>query len=150
MTSEFMQASAEILDIFQYIPMELKNRIPNKLIKVFENSANKNYISIINPDKSITEQKISEKTKTILSILYIKYWATEEEKKLTLNKISQNEVEYQKELKVKYNPENMFKRSATDLEEQENVQEIALTTIKKDTLIHKIINLIKKFFRRNY
>ena len=54
MTSEFMQASAEILDIFQYIPMELKNRIPNKLIKVFENSANKNYISIINPDKSIT------------------------------------------------------------------------------------------------
>ncbi|MGN1299704.1 MAG: hypothetical protein ACI4UE_06970 [Candidatus Scatovivens sp.] len=152
MTSEFMEASAEILDIFQYIPMELKNKVPDKLIRVFEKAAIKNYASIINPDKSITEQKISEKTKTILSILYLKYWANEEEKKETYKKISQNEIKYQKELREKFNPDNFWKKSTIIVEEkQENVQaqEIALAKIKKDTLIYRIINIIKRIFRRN-
>lgn len=144
MTNEFMVASAEILDIFQYLPAELKNKIPDKLIKLFEESAVTNYQSMIDPDKSITDQKVTEKTKTLLSILYLRYWANEEEKQETYEKIKQNEVLHQQQLREKYNPDDLFNNKQENEKSNSNHKEETRMLETKGKFWIRLKNFIKR------
>ena len=48
-------------------------------------------------------------TEKYLTMLYLRYWCTENEKKEVLATMNENEKNYQGELNKKYNPDNLFK-----------------------------------------
>ena len=66
--------------------------------------------------KNLKNQNISKKTKDMLAVLTYNYWSSEVEKKDIIERLNQNENNYQKELREKYNLDNIFKNRKSKVE----------------------------------
>ena len=77
----YQNAFKEVSDILENTDEELIKKIPSKFIDFIRNNMNKNYITNINREIRISEQKLLRETESILSLIYRTYWATEEEKR---------------------------------------------------------------------
>ena len=152
MTNELAIASAEINEILKYLSVEQVNKIPKKLRLLFEEIAEKDYIPHINPNKRIIEQDITSKTRDILIIFYRKYWANDEMRQEIDKKLIDNEKRYQKELREKYNPDNIFKaenkEKTTGVFEKVNVSNEVNIVKYKESIFKKFINIIKSIFNK--
>lgn len=145
----YSEAAVEVLDILEHTKKEDVNKIPKKFIEFLENNKSKTYISNLDHTKTIKEMNLKPKTQALLGLIYLKYWANEEEKIEFRKKAQANESNYQKELNEKYNPNNLFKnKNAVNIEKNETIQQTSLIEIKKETIIQKIISKIKEIFRR--
>jgi len=140
---EFSEGISETLDILNHLEKEYTNKIPEKLINFFEKNKSKNYICNFDHSKKINEMGLKEITKDILTILYIKYWANSKEKAEYTILLKENEKKYQKHLKEKYNPDNIFKDKKAKIETVEN--SVAMVEYK-DSIFTKI----KKCFKRTF
>ena len=107
---EYSQAAVEVLDILEHTRKEDVNKIPKAFIEFLKKNSSKTYNSKLDYTKQISDMKLKPKTEAILGLIYMKYWANEKEKKEFENKIKKNEIEYQKNLRTKYNPDNLFKK----------------------------------------
>lgn len=102
-------AYAEVLEIISLMEDEYVNRIPRKLLDIFEKNKSLDYTNHLEPNISLENQSISDKTSAILGMLMINYWYDSEEQKQNLiNTFKDNEKKYQEELNEKYNPNNIF------------------------------------------
>lgn len=145
----YSEAAVEVLDILKHTRKEDVNKIPKKFIEFLENNKSKTYIANLDHTKTIKEMELKPKTQALLGLIYLKYWANEEEKLEFRKKARENECNYQKELNEKYNPDNLFKsRKTIGMDKKEFEQQTALVEIKKETIIQTIINKIKNIFRR--
>lgn len=136
------RAYVEILEIIKYIEPECVNKIPKGLIEFFEKQKDKNYKYHFDEEKDFSEQKISEETGGLLAMIALNYIADEENREKIKEILIKNEEEYQRELREKYNPDNLFK-DKQNIEESEPKQ---LTIIKKEPWYKRILNRIKSFF----
>ena len=85
-------------------------KIPNKLKEFIKENASESYLVDFDYNKPLSEITISKEAKGIISIICLNYWCeNEEEKREYLGLLNTNEQEYQKILREKYNPENIFK-----------------------------------------
>lgn len=145
----YSEAAVEVLDILEHTKKEDVNKIPKKFIEFLENNKSKTYISNLDHTKTIKEMNLKPKTQALLGLIYLKYWANEEEKIEFRKKAQVNEFNYQKELNEKYNPDNLFKnKNAVNIEKNETIQQSSLVEIKKETIMQKIINKIKEMFKK--
>jgi len=151
-SEEYKIATTEVLSILEYLPQTEADKIPNK----FKEFLKENSISDYNPnfDFSIGLDKIElkRKTKLLLAMIYKNYLCSEEER-LEYNKILyQNEETYQKCLREKYSPDNIFKKAdkqeSIDLKPSENNCNIALIEYK-ETFLTKFKNFIFKLLHIN-
>ena len=78
---EYAKSYTEILEIFKYIPENLLKKIPNSIIKKYYENMDKSYKYAYDIGRSLEDQKVSQLTKILLANIYIKYWATERDKK---------------------------------------------------------------------
>lgn len=107
--TEQAYAYAEMLEILDILGDEYVNRLPKKLIKIFNTFKDDNYQKHLNPEIPLDEQELSEKTKALVAVMLVNYWyESEEEKQELLAMYRENERKYQEELKRKYNPDNIF------------------------------------------
>ncbi len=107
-----------------------------------------NYIVKFNKNVPIQFQINDKETMVILSYLFIKYINdSADTKKYLLDKYKKNEIEYQKELRKKYNPDNIFKNTGRQDNTNSTIvnKEVALVEIKEN-VISRIIKKIKNFF----
>jgi len=140
---------AEVLEILKYCPESDVNKIPKKLIESLELNKELNSRVIINPDKGIFEQNVSNETIIMIFIIFRNYWATEKEKKEKNEILKENEIKY-KEL---YSVNNLFKKHTINIQEVAKNEEVEKTEVialvkYHETIIVKLIKLIKNFFRR--
>jgi len=142
-TNEFAEATTEINIILKYLPIEDVEKIPIKLRKFFQKVESKTYIPLIDKDKPLEEQKLKEKTKDLLTILYRNYWCNDIEKKELDKILIENDVKYEQELRERYNPDKLFKNNL-----EENIKQTSLVEYKKESIIKRIFNRILEFFRR--
>ena len=109
-TKEFAEASSEINEILGYLPNEYVEKIPVKLREFFKKVADKDYVSNIDPYKTLDQQKMKLKTKTLLTIIYREYWCNSEER-VELDKILiENDRRHEGDIRKKYNTDNIFKQ----------------------------------------
>jgi len=157
----FRIASTEIIEILKYTPNEYKVKIPKKLINFFEKMSISNYKVNIDPNKSLYNQDISEKTKDIVAILYNKYWCDEKEK----NELNANLLENEnKEIKNSFDnrfgkidiKEILHEKTIDSIEETKgkNIDikdndKLPVIVNSEISLFGKIINKLKKFFHKN-
>lgn len=114
MKADQAYAYAELLEVLSLMEEEYTNRIPQKLMNIFETHKASEYSSHINPEVPLEEQEISDKTSDLLAMLMLNYWCDSEEQKQALkNTFEENERKYQEELKEKYNPNNIFNNQST-------------------------------------
>ena len=87
---------------------------------------------------------MQRKTIAILAWLNLNYWCDDEEEKEKLIAIyHENDIIKDRELREKYNPDNLFKRKTKE-EKTENVAIIE----HKESAFAKILNRIKRFFHK--
>lgn len=131
---EYANAYSEVLEILKHISQEDYNKIPKEKIMFFKNNYNKEFNFTYDMNKTLDEQNVSKKAKTIIAILFRDYWATDTQRE----KIKAKE-EYDRKIKEqeKYNPDNLFKNNNI---EKESILNNNKMIVYKEPLIKKILN----------
>ena len=132
-------AYAEVGRILDILGDNYKKKVPSKIRELFYKEDNPQVdINLSN----INDKKISRKALIILSILNLKYWEDNPQKKQRL-KIAylENEVNYREK----------FKENSWLNDKKEEVKTTTVTTeltVRKETLGEKIRNFLKNLFKR--
>ncbi len=112
---EMCDVAKEIIELLKYLDSKFTSKIPEDVISKFKELATNSSLEVkIDIDKKLASQQISNEAKDIISILYYKYIATEEEKKELINIWKSNDELYKKAMQEKYNTENLFKDKNTN------------------------------------
>jgi len=146
MVKEDLRISLAELNIIlnAVVPEEGKNKIAKSFIEYMENNKVDHVDFEYDYSKEINEQKVHKDTYILLGILYLKYWATPEEKKEVLTKLDENERKFQE----KVSSDNIFKNDKVENKIEEEIKKEELPTIYKESFIEKIISSIKKIFKK--
>ena len=144
-----MMAYSEVYEVLNLMEDEYRKRVPQKVIDFFDDERMKEYKPEIRVDIPLEEQNLRRETVILLVILTINYWCdTEEEKQSFINELERNE-QLKKELAEKYNPDNLFKKTAKqdDINEQVVTNEVAIIKYE-ESLLKKIWNKILSIFKK--
>lgn len=76
----------------------------------------------------MAEQNISRKANAILVSLFRDYFATAKQKEILKNLLQQNQEKLEKEKYLKYNPDNIFNKSNSNINDSKD--KVALVEIK--------------------
>ncbi len=135
----------ETTEILKYVNYSFASKISSDFLKQLEELArNSDKTVIIDKNKSLKDQKILSQTKDLISILYYKYIATDEEKKELINIWKNNDILYQKRISEYYAPDNIFKNKKIQNEEISD-KELPMV-IQKKSVIEKIKDFFKNIF----
>lgn len=135
---------AELSEILKMMEPEEVNKIPKKLLEVIEKEKSNTYIPNYDSKIELNSQNIKKETLAMLALLYINYWCEDEnEKKEYLKLIEENEQKYQVELNKKTDITKFF-----ESEKKERIQEQSLTVVENKNLITRIIEKIKKLWKK--
>ena len=144
---EYSEAIVELLEILEYSDDNILEKIPKKLIKFWKRNKSKTYKPNLDHDKSISEMNLKDKTKSILSMIYLNYLCNDEESKKIKSIINHNEEIYQTELVKNYNSQYLEKEQNIANIINKNTKSTSITIIEnKESIFKKIINRIKRFF----
>ena len=77
----YANAYKEVIEVLKHVSKEDYDKIPQDKINLFKKCANENYNFTYDINKTLDEQNVSKKAKTIIAILYRDYWATDEQRK---------------------------------------------------------------------
>ena len=143
----YSEAAVEVLDILKHTREEDVKKIPKKFIEFLEENKSQTYIANLDYTKTISEMKLKSKTQALLGLIYLKYWANEEERVAFEKRVKENEIKYQEKLRQKYNIDNLFNNKKTAVYPENIKEETQLQVLQKETLLQRIINKIKSIFR---
>lgn len=136
---------AELSEILKMMEPEEVNKIPKRLLEVIEKEKSNTYIPNYDSKIELNSQSIKKETLAMLALLYINYWCEDEnEKKEYLKLIEKNEQKYQVELNKKTDITKFF-----ESEKKERMQEQSLTVVENKNLITRIIEKIKKLWKKS-
>ena len=140
------QSFSEVYDIINHLEKNLYDRIPQSFIDLIKQNLSNKYVSKIDYNKSINEQEISREARSILAIIYRDFICSND-KKEELQRRDQQELKVQ-ESKI-FNNEYVFKNKESKkiVVEQSVEQKNLLVKVKKESILTKIINFIKKLFQ---
>ena len=147
---EYSEAITETLDILKHTRKEDVDKISSRFMDYLVANASKTYKPELDHTKKIKDMKLKRKTKAILAIIYKKFWCNSE-KQMEFNEIlKENEIKNQKELREKYNPDDIFKNKKEEMQEKENRQaeETSMVVVQEQKWYQKIFNIIKGIFKR--
>lgn len=144
---EYSEAIVEVLEILEYSDDNILEKIPKKLIKFWERNKSKTYKPNLDHNKSISEMKLKNKTKSILSMIYLNYLCNDAEVKEISSIINHNEEIYQTELIKNHNSQHWEKVQNKTNTINENAKSTSITIIdNKESIFKKIVDRIKRFF----
>lgn len=151
MEKEINEVAVEINSIFDNMSIELLNTIPLKIRKFFKNNASNKYIFEYDKTKSLKEQKIKDKTRGIIALLYRDYICNDVERK-EFNEIYTAFVNKEEEEKrALFNSNNLFNKKDIKIlkNNYNNKENNSLETINENqNFIRKIFNRILKFLKK--
>lgn len=145
MNEKYKMAFSEISEIFRLISDELKSKVPQKFLKMIEEEKNVSYKPKFDANVPLEEQNLMEETISILAMLKLKCWCTEEEKKKFINMLSENERKYEAELNEKYNLDLLFNKREKYIKEKEEQKEFVAMVKYKENIFAKFIKKLKKW-----
>jgi len=147
-SKEYSEAIVEVLDILDNSDDTICEKIPDKLIEFWQRNKSSIYKPKLDHSKPLNEMNLKEKTKDIITMIYLNYLCDESEKEIAKGIIKENEENYQIMLREKYDPDNVFKNRNKEekIGSQESINTLAIIKYK-ESIFNKIIKSIKRFFR---
>ena len=122
-STSYSEAATEVLAILDHTEIEAVEKIPKKFIEFLKKNSSKTYNPDFDYTKTIKELDLKPKTHALLGMIYLKYWANEEEKIAFTKRAKENEIKYQEELRKKYNTDNLFKQNVNEkVQSQEKME----------------------------
>lgn len=149
MKEEYREAFSEVEQILKLMPTNLSNKIPMKFKNIITLEKSKTYIPQIS--EPFEECELKEETKIILAVIYRDFLCSKEEREELLERDRNKLLEFEEELREKYNPDNLFKNKNNSSENiQDNIStETAMVEYKEKNFLQKLFDKIKSLFRRN-
>ena len=133
MNNLYAKAYTEVLEIINHFSEDEYKKIPKEKIDFYENHKDRKYDFKINPNIDLAEQNISRKANAILVSLFRDYFATAKQKEILKNLLQQNQEKLEKEKYLKYNPDNIFNKSNSNINDSKD--KVALVEIKKWSMV---------------
>lgn len=109
-SASLAEGISETLEILNHIDEEYLEKIPLKFIEFLEENKSRTYFPDMDHSKKLNELNLKKKTKDILLVIYMKYWCKPEEKRKYYNALKENQIKKEREARIKYNPDNIFKK----------------------------------------
>lgn len=147
MNNLYAKAYTEVLEIINHFSEDEYKKIPKEKIDFYEKHKDRKYDFKINPNIDLAEQNISRKANAILVSLFRDYFATAKQKEILKNLLQQNQEKLEKEKYLKYNPDNIFNKSNSNINDSKD--EVALVEIKNEVWYRKILNFFKRIFLKH-
>ncbi len=139
---------SEVYQVLNLLGKDYIDKLPTKLITILKEKRDIAYNPQYTDEIPLNEQNIKKETMAVIVLLYLNYWCKDESERLEVkNILRSNEYKYQNELKEKYNPDSIFKKTKQDSKKinQNSLNEIPLIPYKKSRLL-KIIDRLKRLF----
>lgn len=149
---KYANAYKEVLVVIHNLIKEDYEKIPKEYIKYLETNCNNDYEFKYNVSKNFAEQNLLEDTKYILFGLFEKFGATDTQKEQIKDFKTNYSYRLEKEKRVKYNPNDIFKRKNVDADElicNDTSSQNELVKIRKINIFKKIVEKIKIFLHIN-
>ena len=148
MINDIARNYSEVYEILNLLGSKYIEKIPKKLYSFFEEERDLNYKKYSNLQEVENDSNIDENTLSIIAYLYIQYWCNNEDEKKELLKIyKNNDLMHEKELREKYNPDDIFKKCNNKKDNVDNIEENQANMIAyKESIFKRIINKIKMLF----
>lgn len=147
MNNLYAKAYTEVLEIINHFSEDEYKKIPKEKIDFYEKHKDRKYDFKINPNIDLAEQNISRKANAILVSLFRDYFATAKQKEILRNLLQQNQEKLEKEKYLKYNPDNIFNKSNSNINDSKD--KVALVEIKNEVWYRKILNFFKRIFLKH-
>lgn len=145
MKEEYREAFSEVEQILNLMPSNLSDKIPLEFKKIVSAEKSKTYYPKIS--EPIEECILKEETTIILAVIYRDFLCPKQEREKLIERDSKKILEFEKDLREKYNPDDIFKNKR-EIKDEEITEEKSLTVVKEEKWYQKIFNLIKGIFRR--
>lgn len=111
-SAEQSYAYAELLEILSFLNKKFIDKIPSKMMNIFNKNALTTYENHLDISVPIHEQNISKKTAALIAVLALKYWCeTDEEITILKEVISENDKKHEETRKEQYHPDKIFESS---------------------------------------
>ncbi|MBR6688552.1 MAG: hypothetical protein IKL68_00860 [Clostridia bacterium] len=138
------KAYTDISVIIEMMPESLRNKLSSEFIYFININKDKDYVSSINPKIPLNKQTVSKETKELMAIIYREYFCSPAKKEELLDEDDEI-LRSEERSKIGFDPRSIFIKQ----EETVNDEEINALTVKEDEgYITKIINKIKKLFKK--
>lgn len=146
MKDNYIRALKEVYVILENSESNIKEKIPENFKNFIVKNMDNEYNPHIDFNNQNWENNILEETQQILAIIYRDYLVSKEEREILLKEESEEEKRIEKELREKYNSDNIFKKKEKNVEEKD--EGIILIKTEKITWYKKIINKIISLFKK--
>ena len=136
---------SEVYQILILLGNEYMDKLPSSLLYMLKEKRDMEYNPQYTEDIPLSEQNIQKETIAIIALLHLNYWCENEQEKSELKQLlKNNEDSYQRELRKKYNPDDIFKKHREE-KTVENLEknEVAMVEYKK-SIFGRIIDKIKQ------
>ncbi len=148
----YEKALREVSEVLEHVDPELTKKIPSSFMNLIIENADWSYDFEYDETKSYEEQNLSEEARTIMAMIYVQSFTTDEsEKEKLVSQMRENDIRDEQEKREKYNIDNLFNRDTKkiDYNNFENVQtlELGLIEVAEEKWYKKIFNKIKKIFK---
>ena len=111
-SAEQSYAYAELLEILSFLNKKFIEKIPSKMMNIFNKNALTTYENHLDISVPIHEQNISKKTAALIAVLALKYWCeTDEEITILKEVIAENDKKLEETRKEQYHPDKIFESS---------------------------------------
>ncbi|MBO5349557.1 MAG: hypothetical protein J6A89_07055 [Clostridia bacterium] len=145
-STDYSEALVEVLEILNYLDDEERKKIPDDIIKFYEENKSKTYIANIPYEEDVSKLKLKDKTREILAGIYLDYLCVDEnEKKEYIKKLRQQKYKYEQSLKENYKGKKLFE---TPKEEIDNTSSQELIIEIKENIFTKILNKLKSLLKK--
>lgn len=144
MTYEMQKAYAEVYEVLQQMPQEYIGKIPKKMIEMLEKEKLKDYKIELDKENIVDASKLTKTTMAILAMFQYQYWCPNAETRQKLYQTYlKNEENYQREVREKYNPNEIFKGKKLN-EVKENLGIVPY----KENIFTKLRSFIQRIFHK--
>ena len=148
---KYKLALSEVDAIIEASDISEQEKIPVKFREFIKSKKNKDYVYIVDKNKKLYEQDIMQETKIIFSLIYRSYFCSEEQKSFLKQKDIEEEERKERELREKYNPDNLFNKNKKEEKKEEYIEEnneqVALIDYKNMKWYRKVIFKITNWFK---
>ncbi len=145
---EYAEAATEVIDVIQHMDDDLIEKIPINVIRKLNQIKSKTYVPNLDYDKDMKDMGLQDRSKLILTSIYMEYICTEEEKKEIDELIKQSQKAIEEKKQNKYDIDRFFERNKTEnvQSKQTNLEEE--TRKVKDSFELVIVKPKKNFFQK--
>lgn len=151
MNAEYSLAMSEVLCIINQSEETYQNKIPKSFRQFIEENADLTYNPNFDIKVPLKDLNLRKETKGLLALIYRSYICNEEERQEYDDLLKKNSEIMQKQLSEKYDVYKVFEnRQNYSFEKDGEIdnEPKAMVQYRKENIFTKIINRIKKIFRR--